>query len=62
VRPMRRLRALDYFNINAYWFGLAFMWRIRVRRLKAFDIRGAMAIIHIVDAVSSKEVAWPFVR
>ncbi len=23
---MRRLRALDYFTINAYWFGLAFMW------------------------------------
>jgi len=23
---MRRLRALDYFNISAYWFGLAFMW------------------------------------
>jgi len=23
---MRRLRAIDYVNINAYWFGLAFMW------------------------------------
>lgn len=23
---MRKLHAIDYFNINAYWFGLAFMW------------------------------------
>jgi MFS family permease len=23
---MRQLRAIDYFNINVYWFGLAFMW------------------------------------
>lgn len=23
---MRKLRAIDHFTINAYWFGLAFMW------------------------------------
>jgi len=23
---VRKLHAIDYFNINAYWFGLAFMW------------------------------------
>jgi MFS family permease len=23
---LKKLRAIDYFNINAYWFGLAFMW------------------------------------
>ncbi len=23
---MKRLRPIDYFNINVYWFGLAFMW------------------------------------
>ena len=26
MKPAKSLRPVDYFNINVYWFGLAFMW------------------------------------